>query len=93
MRKEREREKGSFQYSCGIPAWLSKGFVTCMSLCSSSLTLRIHLLITAAVGAYKFITEEHNDKSYVSKFIVDETGVLILFLDYRNPLVQLLNVQ
>lgn len=48
--------------------------------------MRIHLLISAAVGPYRFITEEHKDKSYVSKFIVDETGISILFLDYRSLL-------
>lgn len=71
----REREKGGFSIPVGSLRDFLKGFVTCTSLCSSSLkgTLRTHLLITTAVGPYKFITEEHKDKSYVLKFIVDET--------------------
>lgn len=49
-------------------------------------TFRIHLLSSAAVGPYKFTTEECKDESYVLKLIVDETGILIFFLDYRNLL-------
>lgn len=48
--------------------------------------MRSHLLISAAVGPERFITKKHKNKSCVSKFIVDETEILILFLDYRNLL-------
>lgn len=49
-------------------------------------TLRIHLLINAALGPNKFITEKHKEKSCVSEFLVDEAGILILFLDCGNLL-------
>lgn len=90
MRNEREGE-GWYPVFLGDPCMtfqrLHNLYVPVFQLTSVLKgTFRIHLLSSAAVGPYKFTTEECKDESYVLKLIVDETGILILFLDYRNLL-------
>lgn len=88
---KRERE-GWFLYSCGIPAWPSKGSITFTSLFYS---IRLYSMMLWGFiyewmqqwGLRSLSLRSVEKKAYVLKSIVDETGIFILLLDYGNLLI------